>query len=70
MIAYQGALGVALLVIGAGLVCVALIRGHQAETEPAEPADVDDGELRTFVDSLPPIDEDVDVRPRIDRLRR
>jgi hypothetical protein len=57
-------------VIGAGLVCVALIRGHQAETEPAEPADVDDGELRTFVDSLPPIDEDVDVRPRIDRLRR
>ena len=70
MIAYQDALGVALLGIGAGLVCVALIRAHRAETEPAEPADVDDGELRTFVDSLPPIDEEVDARPRIDRLRR
>jgi hypothetical protein len=67
MIAYQDALGVALLVIGAGLVCVALIwRRH----EPPE-SDDDTGELRTFVDSLRRTDEATEeyARPRIDRIR-
>ena len=67
MIAYQDALGVALLVIGAGLVCVALVWRRQAETEPSQPADA--GELRVFVDSLPRINEEDNARPRIDRIR-
>ena len=70
MIAYQDALGVALLVIGAGLVCVALIWRRQAQTEPPE-SDDDTGELRTFVDSLRRTDEATEeyARPRIDRIR-
>jgi hypothetical protein len=65
MPAYQIALGIALIIIGAGLVCVASIWRHP---QPAEPDD--GGELRAFVDTLPPIDEEVDARPRIDRIRK
>jgi hypothetical protein len=70
MIDYQNVLGVALLVIGAGLVCVALIWRRQAETEPPEPDEAGAGELRTFVDSFRRTDEtETNLRPRIDRLR-
>jgi hypothetical protein len=69
MPAYQIALGVALIIVGAGLVCVALIWGDQAQTDPPK-SDDDAGELRTFVDSLRQTDEtEANLRPRIDRLR-
>jgi hypothetical protein len=48
--AYQTVFAVALIIIGAGLICVSLIWRRQAETEQPEPDDA--GELRTFVDSL------------------
>jgi hypothetical protein len=67
MMAYQNALGIALMIIGAGLVCVAHIWRRRAETEPLELDDT--GELREFVDSLPLIDEEDNARPRIDRIR-
>jgi hypothetical protein len=66
MFAYENALGIAMIVAGFALVCVALIWRRRAETEPLELDDT--GELREFVDSLPPIDED-NARPRIDRIR-
>jgi hypothetical protein len=70
MIAYQNALGVALIIIGAGLVCVAVIWRRQAQTEPPQSDDASVGELRTFVDTLQRTDEtEANLRPRIDRLR-
>jgi hypothetical protein len=66
--AYQTVFAVALIIIGAGLICVSLIWRRQAETEQPEPDDA--GELRTFVDSLRRTDEtEANLRPRIDRLR-
>ena len=66
--AYQTVFAVALIIIGAGLICVSLIWRRQAETEQPEPDDA--GELRTFVDSLRRADEtEANLRPRIDRLR-
>jgi hypothetical protein len=70
MAAYQTAFAVALIIFGVGLICVSLIRRRKAQTELPESDDADSGELRTFVDSLPPIDEKVDSGPRIDWLRR
>jgi hypothetical protein len=69
MAAYQTAFAVALIIIGAGLICVALIWRRQAETEPSEPDDA--GELRAFVDSLRQTDDvtEANVRARIDRFR-
>ena len=72
MPAYQIALGIALIVIGAALVCAALILRYREQTEPPDhPHDADAGDLREFVDSLQQTDEiTANVGPRIDHLRR
>jgi hypothetical protein len=57
-------LGIALIGIGAALVCGGLISRHRAQTEEAEP--IDAGELRALVDSLRRTDEATEasiVRP-------
>jgi|KBSMisStandDraft_5_1062788.scaffolds.fasta_scaffold1421109_1 hypothetical protein len=60
---YPFAFGVALIVVGAVLVCVALILRHRAQIDPAEPSD--GSELRALVDSLHRTDEtEENVRPR------
>jgi hypothetical protein len=68
MAALQTAVAVALIIIGFALVCVALIWRDRAQPEPAELED--SGELREFVDSLPPIGEEDHAPPRINRIRR
>jgi len=66
---YHVASGIALIVIGAALVCGALISQRRAQTDPPEPDDV--GELRAFIDSLPETDQAArpKVRPRLDQIR-
>jgi hypothetical protein len=68
MAAFQTAFAVVLIVTGFALVCIALIWRQQGQPEPAEPDD--NGELREFVDSLPPIGEEDHAPPRINRIRR
>jgi hypothetical protein len=63
MVAYQIALGVALITIGVGLFCGALLSRRLSDTELAEPDYA--GHPPEFVNSLPSIDEQVKPRRRI-----
>jgi hypothetical protein len=64
---YQFIFGLALILVGAALVCGALILQRQEKSEAAEPDEVAD--LRSLLDSLPRVDEEYDARPRSHRIR-
>jgi hypothetical protein len=64
---YQLVFGLALIGIGVGLICGALISQLREQSEAAEPNEVAD--LRDLLDSLPRVDEEFDARPRFDRIR-
>jgi len=67
---YQTTLGVALIVLGAVLLCGALILRRREQTESPDADDEDAGELAALVDTLRRTDNEVDVRSRIDRTRK
>ena len=72
-VAKMDALGIALIVVGAALVCTGLIFWHRAPR--TEPADLDGGELRALIDALEEEDQKTargpmaNVRPRLDQIR-
>jgi hypothetical protein len=69
---YHVASGIALIAIGAALVCGALISRRREQTDPPDARDADAGELRAFVDSLRGTEEvtETNARPRIDRIHK